>query len=396
MNRLPDTPTTPAFIYDQATILRQVEVLQHWRALAGCGLLYSIKALPLAAVMRLLQARIDGFAVSSLFEARLARELAGQGGQIHITTPGLLPEQVAELGGLCDAISFNSLSQLQRLAPALGGHADIGLRINPGLSFLSDPRYDPCRSHSKLGAPIEAVAAAWRRHELPEGLSGLHCHTLFESRDFMPLQQTWTHIESRLGGLLRTLRWVNLGGGYLFDAAADLSGLYQLGTHLHTAYGLDVFFEPGKGLVGEAGTLVASIIDLFESDGRTVAILDTSVNHHPEVFEYQRRPRLLMEDTAGDCPVILAGGTCLSGDVFGEYRFAEPPAIGQRVAFGGLGAYSLSKAHRFNGHNLPDVYIRDGHGVLRLCRHFDYQDYHRCWGESPAAPQSLPVWGQQG
>lgn len=396
MNSLPDTPTTPAFIYDQTTILRQVDILQGWRERAGCGLLYSIKALPLAPVMSLLQPRIDGYAVSSLFEARLARELAGPDGEVQITTPGLIPAQMAELGSLCNTVSFNSLGQLQRLSPLLPGSTDIGLRINPRLSFLSDPRYDPCRKHSKLGAPIEAVLAAWRRRELPAGLSGLHCHTLFESYSFEPLCQTWEHIETQLGGLLSELRWVNLGGGYLFDASTDLGDLYRLGEHLHGEYGLRVLFEPGKAMVSEAGTLVASIIDVFESDGSTIAILDTSVNHHPEVFEYQIRPRVLGEDMAGDYPVILAGGTCLSGDVFGEYRFARPPGIGQRIVFGGLGAYSLIKAHRFNGHNLPDVYIRDESGSLRLCKRFDYQDYYRHWGEAQAEVRSLPLRKRQG
>jgi len=68
------------------------------------------------------------------------------------------------------------------------------------------------------------------------------------------------------------------------------------------------------------------------------------------------------------------------------------------VAFGGLGAYSLIKAHRFNGHNLPDVYLRDGHGGLRLCKRFDYQDYHRHWGqgEVQAGLRAATAWKRQG
>jgi carboxynorspermidine decarboxylase len=115
-------------------------------------------------------------------------------------------------------------------------------------------------------------------------------------------------------------------------------------------------------------------------------VLDTSVNHLPEVFEYQTRPALLDEATDGDQVVTLAGCTCLSGDLFGEYRFARPPAIGDRVAFRNVGAYSLIKASRFNGHNLPSIHALGTDGAVRLLKAYGYEDYHRQWGDRPPQP----------
>ena len=50
-----------------------------------------------------------------------------------------------------------------------------------------------------------------------------------------------------------------------------------------------------------------------------------------------------------------AGSTCLAGDIFGTYKLPVALEVGQRVVFEEAGAYSLAKAHRFNGVNLPQV-----------------------------------------
>jgi carboxynorspermidine decarboxylase len=124
--------------------------------------------------------------------------------------------------------------------------------------------------------------------------------------------------------------------------------------------------------------LLTTVLDRFISDGKTVLILDTSVNHHPEVFEYQRKPALLDEDPQGSQSAILAGSTCLAGDLFGEYRFKQLPEVGEKLVFADVGAYSLIKASRFNGYALPAIYLCQ-QGELSLVKNDDYSDYRRQW-----------------
>ena len=276
----------------------------------------------------------------------------------------------------------------------MGGRARVGLRINPQRSFLDDPRYDPCRPHSKLGAPLPQVVEAWRSGRLSaSGLSGLHLHTNFASHSFAPLQTTVAHLETELPQLVRELEWVNLGGGYLFRDSADLGRLLAIIDQIQTGWNAQVYLEPGKAVVDDAGFLIASVIDTFESDGKRIAVLDTSVNHLPEVFEYQRSPRLLDEDPNGPCRILLAGSTCLSGDLFGEFRFARPLEINDRVAFSHVGAYSLIKATRFNGLNLPSLHWREESGALTLMKAYDYEDYRRQWTDGDPLPQTPKTGG---
>lgn len=207
---------------------------------------------------------------------------------------------------------------------------------------------------------------------------GLHFHTIFGAANYTPLLQTLNKIETFLGSHLSRLDWLNLGGGYLYDQIEDNADFCETIFRLKTDYNLDVFIEPGNALVGKSGFLVATVLDCFQSDGKTIAVLDTSINHLPEVFEYQRQPNVLEHHPNGGYSAVLAGSTCLAGDLFGEYRFNRPLEIGDRLTFNQVGAYSLVKANRFNGYNLPDIYAVRNEQIKLLKRH-TYREYRQLW-----------------
>ncbi len=181
--------STPALVLDENEILASLESLAELRQKSGCKLLYSIKSLPFTAVLALAKPYVDGFSVSSLFEARLASEILAGSGSVHLTTPGIRPDELAKLSQYCSHISFNSLHQYQRFSEATD--CSVGLRVNPKLSFVADDRYNPCRQHSKLGTDIDLL---WQSEHLPK-LRGLHVHNNFSGTDYTPLIKTVEKIE---------------------------------------------------------------------------------------------------------------------------------------------------------------------------------------------------------
>ena len=116
------------------------------------------------------------------------------------------------------------------------------------------------------------------------------------------------------------------------------------------------------------------------SGNKPVAILDTTTNHWPEVFEYEFVPDVIGDIDEGKYEYLLAGGTCLAGDVFGTYGFHEPLIVGSKIVFANAGAYSLVKAHYFNGINLPSIYALSAAGELILEKEFSYEDFKRQYG----------------
>ena len=377
---------TPALVLDEHQIRRDLEAALLLRDQCGCKLLYALKPLSCEFVLEWMVGKVDGFAVSSLFESRLAREVLDSRGTVHLTSPGLRDDELFELAELCDFISFNSLSQLCRSCGPLEKPGQIGLRLNPQLSLVADDRYNPCRPLSKLGVPLDSLARRWDREpELFERVSGLLFHNNCDSTSFEPLHRTVMHVESVLGKKLAGLSWINLGGGYLLDEPEAVDLLARSVELLQSRHGLCVYLEPGAALVRKAGYLVASVIDMFRYRGTTTAVLDTTVNHVPEAFEYQFEPDVDEHDDQGEFEYILAGSSCLAGDVLGVYAFHRRLSIGSRVVLTNVGAYSIVKAHMFNGINLPTIYSVAPTGDLMLRRQFTYQDFVSRFGACPDA-----------
>ena len=188
-------------------------------------------------------------------------------------------------------------------------------------------------------------------------------------------------VESELSCVLDNSQWINLGGGYLFDRdSVNLEAFYEAIWSLKSKHNLEVFIEPGSAFVRDAGFLVSTVLDLIENGSKAIAILDTSVNHLPESFEYEWRPDVLTDIEDGRYSYIVAGSTCLAGDVFGEYSFAEPLEIGSKVVMYGVGSYNLVKAHTFNGLPLPSIYSLGEGGEVTMVKEFTLKEQSQRWG----------------
>ena len=137
-----------------------------------------------------------------------------------------------------------------------------------------------------------------------------------------------------------------------------------------------MFIEPGAALVRKAGHLVASVIDMFRAGGKSIAVLDTTVNHVPEVFEYQFEPDILGHDDDGrirvsPCRQLVPGGRPSSAIT----PSIDGCASARALCSTNVGAYAMVKAHMFNGINLPAIYSVTPAGELLLRRRFTFEDF---------------------
>jgi carboxynorspermidine decarboxylase len=367
---------TPAFVFDVGALRADAQRAREAVCDADTQLLFAIKSYSVAAGLQHIASEVAGFATSSLFEARLAREILKPQQSVHLTTPGLRPDEILPICELADYLSFNSLTQWLRFRDVAAGRLSCGLRVNPQLSLVSDVRYDPCRHNSKLGVSLDELRRLL--HEAPEqldGIRGIHVHSNCDSADLTPLLMTVERLLEGLGPLFDRIEWVNLGGGYLFHDPLNTGALAQAKARLQARGRYRVFMEPGASIVRRAGQIVASVVDLFASGGRQLAVLDTSVNHMPEVFEYQFEPDVAGDSASAEYEYLLAGASCVAGDLFGSYGFVEPLRVGTRIVFPDMGAYAMVKANMFNGINLPTIYALGEAGELAEIKRFGYADF---------------------
>ena len=193
---------TPAFVYDTRVVRRLLTYTDGLRQASGCKVLFSLKPFAFVDALALMAPHLDGFATSSLFEARLTSQVLLGHGTLHLTTPGMRPDDVGEIASLCDFVSFNSLSQYRMHGEAVSRAASCGLRVNPQMSFVDDERYDPCRPNSKLGVPLERLVEVLERepHRL-SGIDGILVHSNCDSSDLAQAQATVQYMHAKLGSL---------------------------------------------------------------------------------------------------------------------------------------------------------------------------------------------------
>lgn len=374
---------TPAFIYDEDALRSHCSLAAERVEEAGCAPLYALKANPLHGVLEIISEFVHGFSASSLFEAKLSRHVLGNRGVVHFVNPGIHPSEISEIAQLCDSITFNSVNQWQTYQGTLLETQRCGLRINPEMPLVQDERYNPCRENSKLGVSFADLKYLQETHsELLAGISGLHFHTNSEATDFSGLLATVRHVRDHFPSLLDKLEWVNIGGGYLFDVTENMDEFNMAIDLFRSDYGLQVISEPGTAMVRKSCYFVSSVIDILPGDGKKIAVLDTTVNHWPEVFEFGFDPDVLGHMENGDYEYILAGRTCLAGDLLGTYASDFPLEIGSKIIFQNAGAYSIVKCHYFNGVNLPSIYALTEGDEFLLKKRFTYEDFVNQMGVS--------------
>ena len=362
---------TPSYIVDEARLTHNLSVLARVKRETGCRILLAQKAFSMFRFYPLIRVYLDGSTASGLFEARLGKE--EMGGETHVYSPVYREDEFDELLTYADHVVFNSFDQWKRFgAKALAAGAACGLRVNPEHSTQDTPIYDPCAPGSRLG-----VRLADFEPDALDGISGLHFHTLCE-QGAEPLAETLDVFEEKFGAYLSRMQWVNFGGGHhITKPGYNLELLASCIRRMKEKYGLTVYLEPGEAVAYHAGDLVATVLDVVETSGLPVAVLDASAAcHMPDVIEMPYRPPLFGSGEAGEKAHTyrLAGPTCLAGDVIGDYSFDEPLARGTRLVFGDMAIYSMVKNNTFNGMALPAIVAAEK-GGWSVVRRFGYEDF---------------------
>ena len=275
--------------------------------------------------------------------------------------------------GVADHIVFNSIAQWERYgSAAISAGKSCGIRVNPECSTQEHAIYDPCAPFSRLG-----ITRANFPDRLPDGMEGLHFHTLCE-QDSDALVTTLAAVEERFGFALRNVRWVNFGGGHhITRPGYDIERLVGAVKAFRERWGVDVYLEPGEAVALNAGELVSTVLDIVDN-GMRIAILDASAAcHMPDVLEMPYRPEVTGAGKPGERAHTyrLTGRTCLAGDVIGDYSFDSPLDIGDTVVFRDMAIYTMVKNNTFNGMRLPSTALRNADGEVRLVREFGYDDF---------------------
>ena len=369
---------TPCYVIDEKRLQQNAEVLLSVMSHTGCKILLAQKAFSNYDFYPLLSRYLSGTEASGLYEARLGKEEMPEG-EVHVFCAAYRDDEFGELLKYADHIVFNSIHQLAKfgsLAKQQG--KSIGLRINPECSTQEGHEiYDPCAKGSRLGVTRDV----WDKEMTPDLLDildGIHFHTLCEQNSDA-LEATLKAVEEKFGDILPSMKWINMGGGHhITKADYDVARLEKLLIYAREKWNVQVYLEPGEAVALNAGYLLTRILDIVENNGMKIAILDSSAAcHMPDVIEMPYTPPLMNAVTDDSKPYRyrLAGPTCLSGDVTGDYSFDSELKIGDMLIFGDMAIYTTCKNNTFNGMPLPDIFRLGTDGSFERLTDFGYGDF---------------------
>ena len=347
---------TPIYVVEEAALKRNCELLAKIKEQSGAKILLALKAFSFTASLKLISKYLDGATCSGLWEAKLAKEFMGK--EIHTYSPAFKDDEIDEITELSNHIVFNSLNQLNK-------YKDKALKKGKsiGLGILAKDLQD----------------------EHLQGVSGLHFHALCEE-SAESLELVLKSFEDKFGKFFTKLKWLNFGGGHhISKKGYNVDKLIKLCKDFSSRYNLEIYLEPGEAVAWQCGSLVSSVIDIVHNE-KNIALLDTSNEAHmPDtvIMPYTSEvanARILEKNSKpkqDEHSFLLAGISCLAGDVMGEYAFKKELKVNDKVVFLDQAHYSIVKNTTFNGVRLPILGFLRENGDLELVKSFSYEDFKR-------------------
>lgn len=370
---LKDIPS-PCYVVEEELLRKNLSLIRNISKQSGAEIIMAFKAFAMWKLFDITREYIPYSTASSLSEARLAYEKLGS--KAHTFAPVYKDDEFDKIASYSSHVTFNSISQYERHKTVAQKHGiSCGLRINPEFSDVETDLYNPCAPGARFGIIRDMMP-----DRLPDGIEGLHFHTLCES-DSYDLERTLKVVEEKFGSYLPKIKWINMGGGHLMTKAGyDTGHLISLLRNFKSSYpNLHIILEPGSAHTWRTGVLVSTIQDIVENHGIRTAILDVSFAcHMPDCLEMPYKPFIIGASSHPMDSLFayrMGGNSCLSGDFAGDWYFSKPLQIGDRIVFEDMNHYTNVKTNMFNGISHPSIALRKTDGTIHILRQYTYEDY---------------------
>lgn len=358
---------TPYYLIDEKRLVKNLEKIQLLRENAGVRSVLALKCFSTWSVFEVMRQYMDGTTSSSLYEARLGHEEFGK--EVHAYSVAFSKEEIIEVKEYANKIIFNSVSQLKTFYPEIS-HLNIGLRLNPHISYSDYDLADPARRYSRLGVTdYQSVL------DVSDLISGVMFHYNCENKDFDNFSVLLDSISDTYSELLFQLDWVSLGGGIYFTL--DDYPLEKFSDKLKAFsehFNIQVYLEPGETAITDAADLVTTVLDIVHNE-IDIAIVDSSTEAHILDLLVYREPAEIRGATQGKYHYMVAGKSCLAGDIFGDFHFDSPLKPGDRIFMADAAGYTMVKMNWFNGLKMPSIIVKRLDGRYDVIKSFGYQDF---------------------
>lgn len=368
---------TPLYVYDAEIIDRQYARLKQAFSSCKTRINFACKALNNVKVMQHLHDLGACLDTVSIQEVWLGLK-AGFTPEEIIYTPNCVSMEEIDLAvkeGVM--INIDNISILEQFGLKYGNTVPICIRINPHVMAGGNINISTGHIDSKFGISIYQMRHVDRVVK-NTGLNviGLHMHTgsdivdvdiflraadiLFEQAEHFP-----------------DLTFIDFGSGFKVPYKPDdhSTDIEELGEKLTarfkefcTEYGreLELWFEPGKFLVSQAGTFLVKVNVLKQTTAAMFVGVDSGLNHLIRPMLYNGYHHITnMSNPEGALRLYTVVGYICETDTFGWDRKLNEVRESDILAFNNAGAYGMTMSSNYNSRFRPaEVLIKNGKAEL--------------------------------
>ncbi len=364
---------TPVYVYDAKTIVKQIGSLKQAFSSVDMRMKYAAKALTNINILKLIRKEGVGVDVVSIEEARLALRAGYQPDEIMFTPNGVSFNEIMEAVELNVSINIDNLPILQKFGERYGNSKSCSLRINPGIMAGGNYKIATGHLQSKFGISVQQLPQILdlvKQYNLL--VNGLHVHTGSEIVDvdvFLKVADVLFSVARNFA----SLKFLDFGGGFKvnYKDGDSVTDIQTLGTKLGHAFNqfckeygrtLELWIEPGKYLVSEAGHLLVKANVVKETPALTFVHVNSGLNHLLRPMMYDAYHDVVnVSNPDGKKKEYTVVGYICETDTIGTDRTLNEVREGAILAIRNAGAYGFSMASNYNSRLRPaEVLVING------------------------------------
>lgn len=380
---------TPIYIYDGEKITNQVKRLQEAFAAVPLKIKYATKALSNVNILKLIRMAGAGVDAVSIEEVRLGMMAGYSPEEIMYTPSGVAFEEIKEAVNLGIMINLDSLPLMEQFGLTYGGSVPACIRINPHIMAGGNLKISTGHKESKFGISIDQllqILTTVDKYNLQ--IDGLHIHTGSDILDAEVFLQGG-NVLFEAAMKFPDLKFLDFGGGFKVAYKPDdvSTDVMEVGKKVGEAfqkfckqYGrqLELWLEPGKFIVSEAGYLLVKTNVVKMSPTVNFVGVDSGLNHliRPMMYDAYHSVYNLSNPEGQKAKYHVVGYICETDTIASHRELAEVKE-GDLLVIKNAGAYGYSMASNYNSRLRPaEILIWQGN-VIQIRKKEVFEDLIR-------------------
>jgi len=369
--------STPLYLYDADKIIEQLALLKKSFAGLKLKIKYASKSLTNLSILKLMKKQGVGVDAVSVQEVELALKAGFEAQEILYTPNCVSFEEIQEAVELGVVINIDNISVLEHFGHTYGNTVPCCIRINPHIMAGGNHKIQVGHIDSKFGISVLQMRHLLRVVQANNiKVIGLHMHTgsdILDSEVFLKAADILFDAAEDFPNL----EFIDFGSGFKVAYKDDdvITDVEALGKNLEIAfkdfckrYGkeLEIWFEPGKFLVSEAGYFLVKTNVIKTTPATVFAGVDSGLNHLIRPMMYDSHHEIInLSNPEGAYRVYTVVGYICETDTFGNDRKLNEVREGDILAFKNAGAYGFMMASQYNSRFRPaEVLVYKGKAHL--------------------------------